>query len=360
MSAGFARLTHQPELFRPMLGNPLHFQTQIPHTATMPHWMIKSALQRGISFLPSSHKWNELFQKHVTKSIELTQDRFEERVSFCSRHLQYFSTLRSPAAETFTAMELGTGWYPTVPVGLFLCGASRVWTYDIAPMLAADRVHRLLRKYDDLIRSGSLQKILPQALPDRMKQLSQLVEKSRNEPPYAFLEKLNIYARVQDAHQTGLDPGAVDLFVSTSVLQYIPRPVLANILGEFQRVATSGGVTSHYLNLIDQYSYFDKSITPFNFLKYSESRWTYFNSPITWQNRLRISDYRELITQAGFKLEKETSDSGQASDLNKVQLAPEFQKYSQADLLVLTSWLAARSVIEKPVEHRMTNGATQQ
>jgi hypothetical protein len=325
----------------------LHFQTAISHTAAMPHWMIKAALQRGISFLPSSHKWNELFQKHVTKSIVLTHDRFEERAKFCARHLQNYSSLRPQAGEAFTAMEVGTGWYPTVPVGLFLCGASKVWTYDIAPMLASDRVHRLLRKYADLIESGSLQKILPQALPARMEQLSRLVEDSRNESPYTFLEKLNIHARVQDAQQTGLESGTVDLFVSTGVLEYIPRPVLVNILGEFQRVATPGGVMSHYLNLIDQYWYFDKSITPFNFLKYTAARWEYFNSPITWQNRLRISDYRELITSAGFKIEMEASESGQASDLDKIQLAPEFQKYSQADLLVIISWLAARSIADK-------------
>jgi hypothetical protein len=94
--------------------------------------------------------------------------------------------------------------------------------------------------------------------------------------------------------------------------------------------------------LVDQYSYFDRSITPFNFLKFSEARWKIYNSPITWLNRMRISDYRELFGSVGFEITKEVNSSGSAADLRKIRLAPEFQKYSEADLLVLTSWLTAR------------------
>ena len=106
---------------------------------------------------------------------------------------------------------------------------------------------------------------------------------------------------------------------------------------------SADAVQSHYLNLIDQYSYFDRSITPYNFLKFSEERWKLYNSPITWLNRMRIADYRELFGSLGFDITKEVNSSGAAADLHKIRLAPEFQKYSEADLLVLTSWLTAKS-----------------
>lgn len=327
--------------------NPLPFFFRTSQTLPMPNWLIKAALQRTIALLPKSHKWNELLQKHVTKSIELTTDRFSERLNFCRQHYENFVQLRPEAAETFAVLELGTGWYPTVPVGLFLCGASGIWTYDISPLLSQERLHRLLCKFTDYAQSGELVKILPRARPERVARLHEFAEQSRNTPPETVLEKMGIHAKVQDAQHTGLNPNGIDLFVSTGVLEYIPRSVLTNMFAEFQRVATPGAVTSHYLNLIDQYSYFDSSITPFNFLKFSAGQWNYFNSPLIWQSRLRISDFRELFAAAGFEIVKENSVPGSVADLRKIRLAPEFQAYKESDLIVLTSWLAAKSVLHK-------------
>ena len=309
----------------------------------MPHWLIKAALQRGISMLPASHKWNELFQKHVTKSIELTPARFDERLSFCRRHFDNFVELRATAARAFTVVELGTGWYPTVPVGLFLCGASEIWTYDINPLLSVERLRRLFSEFLDYSKDGRLQKTLPGILPERVERLATLAKEIDRDTPAAVLEKMNVHARVQDAQHTGLNPTSVDLFVSTGVLEYIPPMVLSNILAEFQRISRPGAVMSHYLNLVDQYSYFDRSITPFNFLKFPARRWKFLNSPLTWQNRLRISDYRDLFARTGFDVVKEESTSGSTTDLRRISLAPEFLNYKEADLLVMISWIAAKS-----------------
>ena len=99
---------------------------------------------------------------------------------------------------------------------------------------------------------------------------------------------------------------------------------------------------SHWINLVDQFSYFDKNITPFNYLKYTEKQWRWFNSPLTWQNRLRISDYRDLVARTGYEMIKEECTSGNPADLARVQLSPEFRNYRQEELLVLTAWIVAR------------------
>ena len=59
---------------------------------------------------------------------------------------------------------------------------------------------------------------------------------------------------------------------------------------------------------------------------------------------MRISDYRELFASLGFEVVKEVNTSGSAQDLRKIRLAPEFENYSEADLVVLTSWLTAKPV----------------
>jgi hypothetical protein len=65
---------------------------------------------------------------------------------------------------------------------------------------------------------------------------------------------------------------------------------------------------------------------------------------LTWQNRLRISDYRALFSETGYQIVKEANSSGSPEDLKKIKLAPEFHSYSMEDLLVTISWLVAKPI----------------
>ena len=307
----------------------------------MPHWLIKSFVQRALSVLPASHVWNALFQQYVTHSLDLTPERFEARLDFSRRHLDSFLEFYPQQTRGFRVMEIGTGWYPVVPVALYLCGAAQIWTCDIAPLLTSSRVQQVLAYFNQYEHSGRLRKFLPRVLPERLAELRQAAA-LKDADVAQTLKPLAIEFEVRGAENTGLAAQSIDLFVSTGVLEYIPRPVLAAILAECRRLGSAHSIQSHYLNLVDQYSYFDRSITPFNFLKFSDRRWSYFNSPLTWQNRMRISDYRTLFAEAGYEIVRETNSSGSPADLESIQLATEFQGYATADLLVLISWLVAK------------------
>src|SRR5438034_1639458 len=202
----------------------------------------------------------------------------------------------------------------------------------------------MLGRFEEYDRTGELQKLLPRLLPKRMAQLRETAAGASQHSPSALLEQMNIHFRVRDARETGLEPATIDLFVSTSVLEYIPREHLNSILVEFKRIGSARAIQSHYLNLRDQYSYFDSSITPFNYLKYSSSQWRFLNSPLTWQNRLRISDYRALFAQSGYQIIHERNTAGDRGELQSTRLAPEFHHYRAEDLLVLFSWLVAKPV----------------
>jgi len=308
----------------------------------VPNWRIKSAIHRAISGLPKPHLWNEVFQRLVTKSLELPPQEFTRKVGQSQTHVGHLLDLRSACAGGFTVFEVGTGWYPVMPVGFYLCGAAEVWTFDIEPFLRRARLKQMLRYFSEFHERGELQKLLPLARPERVERLREALAYVDGESPYQVLERLHIHARTGDAQQTGLPPNSIDLFTSTSVLEYIPRPVLKDILAEFHRVASANPVMSHFINLLDEYCHFDRSITPFNFLKYSDRQWKYLDSPLIRKNRLRICDYRELFRQAGYTIVKENNTHGNPEDLKKIQLAPEFQNYTREDLLVLTSWLVAK------------------
>lgn len=312
----------------------------------MPHWVIKSALQRGISWLPNSQFWNGQFQRWVTKSTILTMDSLRGKLEESRRMLEPIIEIKGPGAQ-FTSFEIGTGWYPIIPVALYLCGAERTWTTDIDPLLNRSRVERLFRMLVELDSKGELTHLLPEALPERIAKIKELASLAGQEDPEPFLAKINIHVLSCDARKTPLEDHSIDLFFSSGVLEYIPRSILEEILQEAIRLSTPDFVSIHRLNLVDQFSYFDKSITPFNFLKFSPRKWQWANSPLIWQNRLRISDYRNLFSEQGFDVIHEANISGESADLAKVPLAPEFQAYSEADLLVLHSYITARPSIRE-------------
>jgi len=315
----------------------------------MPNWLLKSALQRAISFLPQRQKWNELFQKFGSRSLDIGPGQLQTRLEHTRTHLENFlgvQNQRNAISDGFTVLELGTGWYPWIAVGLHLCGAGEVWTIDIDPLLRSERVSQLVRLLCEFDDQKKLPTLLPQARRDRIDRLRQWAEFSARETPEQFLKRFNIHVIVADAQKTSLPSGSIDLFCSTGVLEYLPRPVLQGILKEFRRLSSPRAVMSHWISMIDQFSYFDRSITPFNYLKYTGRQWRYLNSPMIWQSRLRINDYRKLFTEAGYQIIKETGISGKPEDLAQIQLAPQFRVYTKEDLLVLTSWLVARLIGE--------------
>src|SRR5437879_9381556 len=110
----------------------------------MPHWLIKAALHRAISWLPASHHWNALFQQYVSRSLDLSRPRFEHRLDCCRLHLDHFLEVRPNCVRDFKVAEVGTGWFPVVPVGLFLCGAGEIWTFDIASLVRPSRLRQVL------------------------------------------------------------------------------------------------------------------------------------------------------------------------------------------------------------------------
>src|SRR4051812_37943040 len=98
----------------------------------MPHWLIKSGIQHVLARLPKRQRWNYLFQRYGTRSLQLGTGMFERRLEHCRTHLDNIVTARGTTElGSFTALELGTGWFPTIAVGLYLCGAEKIWTIDI-------------------------------------------------------------------------------------------------------------------------------------------------------------------------------------------------------------------------------------
>lgn len=97
-----------------------------------------------------------------------------------------------------------------------------------------------------------------------------------------------------------LDPGSIDLIVSRTVLEHIPVPVLTELLAGLCPRLAPGGLAVHLV---------DRSISPVQFLGWSESRHCFVN----WltgdgENRLRHHEHPPLFRAAGYRVLREESD----------------------------------------------------
>jgi hypothetical protein len=109
-------------------------------------WIFKAIVQKTISYLPYPQKLNLFFQKYVTKGIELSDDYFGMKLQHAVDHYHYLRKYHS-MNQPLTILELGTGWYPIVPIVFFLTGCGEVTSIDIQNWITRDNQIRTIRKF---------------------------------------------------------------------------------------------------------------------------------------------------------------------------------------------------------------------
>lgn len=303
----------------------------------MPRWIVKAAVQGALSALPQPHKANLLLQRYVTRSLTFDDAYFLQKYRHVESHAELLRSVDAGGAGP-SVLELGTGWYPVVPIGLWLSGAGEVTTVDVTDLVSRERVLQTGRRYLDLHAAGRLAGLRP----DRLSCLREVVEAPGAQGGHALLADVGVRTVVGDARSLPLADGAVHVFTSNNTLEHITPEVIAQILVEFRRVARSDARMQHYIDMADHYAGFDRTITAYNFLRFDDRSWRRYNSRLHYQNRLRVNDYRNLHEAAGWVVTDEKSGRRPAADLRSVPLAPRFAAYSEADLRVCRSLLTSR------------------
>jgi SAM-dependent methyltransferase len=119
----------------------------------------------------------------------------------------------------------------------------------------------------------------------------------------ALLREAGIaYHAPGDATRTGLEAGRVALVFSNTVLEHVPPEVLEGLMRETRRILAPDGLAFHGVNCGDHYAYFDRTITPIHYLRFSERAWRWWNNDILYQNRLRPTDFVMAARRAGLRV----------------------------------------------------------
>ena len=292
-------------------------------------WMLKAIVQKTISYLPYSQRFNYFFQKYVTKGVFLSDTYFEDRLEHARNHIAAWERYSdgTPLRET---LELGAGWYPVVPIALFLYGAEHVRTVDVTLLTNAQHIRTTIKKLVEYADQGKLSRYL-NCQPERLEQLRALAKQSELLGLEQLAQALRIDYLVQDARQLSLEPDTIDLVHSNNTFEHIYPNILLDILREFGRIARPGGVQSHFIDLSDHFAHFDHSITIYNFLRFSPAAWRWIDNSVQPLNRLRIPDYRRLYAETGIPVTEEILRRGELNELRQVPVHAHFQQNTEAE-----------------------------
>lgn len=180
--------------------------------------------------------------------------------------------------EGATILEIGTGWFPTIPILQCLAGAKRVIMSDLHPHL------------DDVSFAAALD-FLRQACPDepRLREI-----RTRRDLPLTYLAPFDVDA---------LPDGSIDLVTSRTVLEHIPPEDLRGLLQALRPKLSPGGLMLHLVDHSDHLEHADKSISKINFLTWSDRKHRLVNRLTReGENRLRHHEYPGLFAEAGYRV----------------------------------------------------------
>lgn len=307
----------------------------------LPGWKTKAVVQKAVSFLPAKEKINFLFQKHVTKGILLSDSRFEEKLIHARDHLRFFGQYGS-VHDDFHVLELGTGWYPVIPIGMYLSGAGHVVSADIRSWMTTASMLETIRKFLAWRRSGRIVEYLPDTRDDRWWTLEHIAANERRYGKEWICGGLRLTLLVGDARNSGIPSGSIDYVCSNNTFEHVHEEVLRGLLGEFRRLIKRGGVMSHFIDMSDHFAHTDGTITIYNFLKFDDRTWRRIDNDIQPQNRMRLVDYRNMYASLGLPITEETCRPGNVDALRAIRPAAKYAGYSPRELAISHAHLVTR------------------
>lgn len=312
-------------------------------------WRAKAFAHTVFSAIPGGHRINYLAQRMFTQSLPVPDERFTDVVVSAKRRFEQVRATLSKPVDRAVFYEIGAGWDLLIPLLHWSLGVERQVLVDIRPLSTAELVN------DSIERLGRMRR--PVNLPRRP------VHRVREGKVAEDLERHYGIRTIApcDARDTHLPSGSMDVITSTNTFEHIRGEDILPILQESRRLLAPGGVLCLHIDHQDHYAFGDPSITPFNFLRYSERAWSLVNPPLHHQNRLRHRDFLLLYEAAGFDLLHEETTGARPEDVEVIRALPldkRFRGRDPTELAVRTSTvvLARRGEMHQPLDHTPRTG----
>ncbi len=277
------------------------------------NWKIKAALQIILSKTKMGDKINHLHAK--------LQSNYNKNVC----NYQFYECLRKyklipkPVSKEY-ALEIGTGYSLISPITLYLLGYKKIITVDITEDLDFKTVKKQLKFLLD-------ETILNELSKECKKPKEGIKQKIKNLLTCINLKQLLLKANItyipeytfKDIESLNLQ---FDYIYSQVVLEHIKPKILQELFKKTGVWLTKNGYSIHTINFIDHFAntgfFEDKSISLFNFLKYSDKFWLFWaGNSIAYTNRLSYMYYFELCDLNSLKVLNFIGENYRENRLNK-------------------------------------------
>jgi SAM-dependent methyltransferase len=281
------------------------------------NWRIKGVVQKTLSVLPGGVAVNDLLQRTVGGLRHFEHNVATKVHADWIVMAGHMRALGQPLAGR-RYLEIGTGWYPTLPVCFLLAGAAGVISFDLRRHWSARLTERMWR-----------------ALAPHLPAIAAAAGRDLDEVRTLYARRpVPEYRAPADAAASGLPDQSVDVVFSNSVLEHVPRAAIQRLMREAYRVLRPGGLSIHSVNCADHYAYFDRSITFMNYYRFGDAQWRFWNNDLQYQNRLRPVDFIALSEEAGFRtvLAFHQPRPELLAQLPALPLAAEFRHYPPEQL----------------------------
>jgi SAM-dependent methyltransferase len=298
-------------------------------------WRIKGTIQKVLGWVPGGDRIHHLLQRRVGGLADFGRecDIKVDDWRIMMGHLQ----AANARIDGGTLLEMGTGWYPTFPLCLYLAGAARVYTVDLNRLLRSEMTIALAERLANHVALIAQISGKPEAaVAERQRAVAAALRGGASIG--AATDGVIDYRAPGDAARTELPASSVDVLFSNSVLEHVPRDVIEACFREAMRILRPGAIVFHSVNCGDHYAYFDRSIDQLHYLQYSEAEWAKWNNSFLYQNRLRAIDLTAMARKQGFVIEIDTSRANpeRLRQLDRIRVDPYFAHYSR-DQLAITS-----------------------
>lgn len=303
------------------------------------NWRIKGIVQKALSTAPGGMYMNDVLQRTAggLQDVEAAVD---------SKVVDDWIVLAGQLRDLNVGLpgavlaEVGTGWVPVLPLCFAIAGARACYTFDNTRHLDTRLTWRAIARLRvHLPRIATAAGIGVDQAQVRYEYVSAAPDVAN------ALQRAGVrYHAPADAAQTGLAGESIDAVFSNSVLEHVPSAGITAILRESARILKPDGVSLHSVNCGDHYAYFDRSITPINYLRYSTRQWRLWNNRLLYQNRLRPIDFLQLAEDAGLQvaLSRFTPKEQLLKMLPALGVAEEFSRYAPDQLCATSIDFAGR------------------
>lgn len=207
-------------------------------------------------------------------------------------------------------IEIGSGWFPIMPfIFKEKLEVNNIYTYDINKHYSPKRILNSSKLFCDQLKVPPSKK-----LPSFIKYF-----------PYTNIQKAII----------NYSP---ELVYSRFVLEHISPEELLEIHKNLYKNTSAETRILHLISPSDHRSYSDKSLSSYDFLKYSESEWNKIQTKFDYHNRLRLPDYLQIFEKSGYKVEFLSYDKVQKNSkkyklFKQLELSSSYKKYSEEEVL---------------------------